>query len=102
MDEEHADYDLLNKAAGSSLRTSFQFGGSKNPRAILIEGAVLIHSHKESHKTITYIPAGSAVSRRKCHPYSQVPNGQERESRAASTCYKLVGVEVTNFSQAQL
>lgn len=34
---------------------------------------------------------------------SLLPGAQwARESRAASTCYKLVGVEVTNFSQAQL
>ena len=45
----------------------------------LTEGAVLIHSHKGNHKTITYIPAGVAVSWEKCHPYSQVSNGQERE-----------------------
>ena len=90
VDEEHADYDLLNEAAGSSLRPSFQFWRSENPRAILTEGAVLTYSHKGSHKTITYIPAGGAVSWEKCHPYFQVSNGQERE-QAASTCYLQAG-----------
>lgn len=87
---------------------------SKNPRVVLIESTVSEHSHKEtevtmfithtSQKPVRQWVGGGTMRWMMGSPLSQARNEQERESsRVASTYYLSgVGVEVSNFSRAQL